>query len=42
MKKSDEEKIRNTIKAKTWNEIKTYDSWQIFKIMYEFVKGFER
>ncbi|MBE9484616.1 MAG: TIGR00730 family Rossman fold protein, partial [Bacteroidetes bacterium] len=39
MKKSDEEKIRKAIKAKTWNEIKTYDSWQIFKIMSEFVQG---
>jgi len=42
MKKSDEDKIRKAIKAKTWNEIKTYDSWQIFKIMSEFVQGFER
>ncbi len=42
MKKSDEEKIRKAIKTKTWNEIKTYDSWQIFKIMSEFVQGFER
>ena len=42
MKKSEEEKIRKAIKAKTWNEVKTYDSWQIFKIMAEFVQGFER
>jgi uncharacterized protein (TIGR00730 family) len=42
MKKSDEEKIRKAIKARDWNEIKTYDSWQIFKIMSEFVQGFER
>lgn len=42
MKKSDEDKIRKAIKAKTWNEIKTYDSWQIFKIMSEFVQGFEK
>jgi uncharacterized protein (TIGR00730 family) len=42
MKKSEEEKIRKAIKGKTWNEIKTYDSWQIFKIMSEFVQGFER
>ncbi|MBT8260383.1 MAG: TIGR00730 family Rossman fold protein [Flavobacteriaceae bacterium] len=26
---------------KGWNEIKTNDSWAIFKIMGEFVKGFE-
>jgi len=42
MKKSDEEKIRKAIKAKNWNQVKTYDSWQIFKIMSEFVQGFER
>ena len=27
---------------KGWNEIKTNDSWAIFKIMGEFVSGFER
>ena len=42
MKQSDEEKIRKAIKAKNWNQIKTYDSWQIFKIMAEFVQGFEK
>ena len=42
MKQSEEEKIRKAIKARNWNEIKTYDSWQIFKIMAEFVQGFER
>lgn len=31
------EKIR-----KDWNEIKTNDSWAIFKIMSEFVEGYER
>lgn len=29
-------------KHKGWNEIKTNDSWSIFKIMGEFVNGFER
>lgn len=29
-------------KAKDWNEIKTSDSWKIFKIMSEFVEGFEK
>ena len=42
MKKSEEDKIRKAIKARNWNEVKTYDSWQIFKIMAEFVQGFER
>ena len=27
---------------KDWNEIKSHDSWEIFKIMGEFVEGFER
>ena len=27
---------------KSWNEIKTNDSWAIFKVMGEFVTGFER
>ena len=27
---------------KSWNEIKTNDSWAIFKIMGEFVDGFEK
>lgn len=27
---------------KRWNEIKTHDSWAIFKIMGEFVYGFEK
>jgi len=42
MKKSEEDKIRKAIKTRNWNEVKTYDSWQIFKIMAEFVQGFER
>ena len=29
-------------KHKRWNEIKTNDSWAIFKIMGEFVNGFEK
>jgi uncharacterized protein (TIGR00730 family) len=39
---SDDEKIRRAFKRKSWNEIKIYDSWQIFKIMSEFVDGFEK
>lgn len=37
-----EEKIRKAFEEKDWNEIKTSDSWQIFKIMSEFVEGFEK
>ncbi|MFT4603178.1 MAG: hypothetical protein ACI857_003365, partial [Arenicella sp.] len=27
---------------KDWNEIKTNDSWAIFKIMAEFVEGYDK
>ena len=33
--------IHDRLKQKTWNEIRTNDSWAIFKIMSEFVNGFE-
>ncbi len=39
---NEDRKIREKFKQKTWNEIKTNDSWAIFKIMSEFVEGFER
>lgn len=39
--KSDE-RIRRALADKDWNEIKATDSWQIFKIMAEFVTGFEK
>ena len=35
-------KIREKLKQKTWNEIKTNDSWAIFKVMSEFVEGYEK
>ena len=38
----DEEKIRRAFTEKDWQEIKTQDTWQIFKIMAEFVDGFEK
>ena len=34
-------KIEKAFENKNWNEIKTNDSWQIFKIMAEFVQAFE-
>ncbi len=37
----EDRKIRRALKQKSWNAIKTSDSWQIFKIMSEFVEGFE-
>ena len=37
-----DEQIRNAFDNKDWQEIKVTDSWQIFKIMAEFVEGFEK
>ncbi len=33
--------IRDKLKQKTWSEIRSNDSWAIFKIMAEFVNGYE-
>jgi len=37
-----DENIRKAFENKNWHEIKVADSWQIFKIMAEFVDGFEK
>lgn len=42
MSPNEEKKIREKLKQKTWNEIKTNDSWAIFKVMSEFVDGYEK
>ena len=39
---NDDRKIKEKLQPKTWNEIKTNDSWAIFKIMAEFVDGYEK
>jgi uncharacterized protein (TIGR00730 family) len=39
---SSEEKIIDAFKKKDWQEIQTADSWNIFKIMSEFVEGYEK
>lgn len=38
----EEERIRKAFKDKDWAEIKSSDSWVIFKVMSEFVEGFEK
>lgn len=38
----DEAKIRKAFIDKDWQEVKAQDTWQIFKIMAEFVEGFEK
>ena len=35
-------KIIKAFEERNWNEIKTSDSWVIFKVMAEFVEGFEK
>lgn len=37
-----DDQIRDAFDNKNWQEIKVTDSWQIFKIMAEFVDGFEK
>lgn len=39
---NEEERIRKAFQPKDWSEIKVKDSWQIFKIMAEFVDAFEK
>jgi len=39
---SSEELIKNAFKKKDWAEIQISDSWRIFKIVSEFVEGFEK
>jgi uncharacterized protein (TIGR00730 family) len=38
---NEDDKIQDKLTQKTWNEIRTNDSWAIFKIMSEFVNGYE-
>jgi uncharacterized protein (TIGR00730 family) len=35
-------RIAGKFKPRSWNEIRSNDSWSIFKIMGEFVEGYER
>ena len=39
---SNEEKVIKAFEEKDWNEIQASDSWRIFKIISEFVEGFEK
>ncbi|MEO8146650.1 MAG: TIGR00730 family Rossman fold protein [Bacteroidia bacterium] len=39
---SDEERIRKAFAEKNWQAIKTDNTWAVFKIMAEFVEGFEK
>ena len=37
-----DQKIQSSFKEKTWDETITKDSWMVFKIMSEFVDGYEK
>jgi uncharacterized protein (TIGR00730 family) len=37
-----EEKIRRAFKERDWSDIRSEDSWAIFKVMSEFVEGYEK
>ena len=39
---AEEERIKKAFQERDWNEIKSANSWIIFKIMAEFVEGFEK
>jgi uncharacterized protein (TIGR00730 family) len=39
---NEEERIRVAFEDRNWNEIKTADSWVIFKVLAEFVEGFDK
>ncbi|MBK7269366.1 MAG: TIGR00730 family Rossman fold protein [Flavobacteriales bacterium] len=41
VREESERRIRKAFKRKGWSEVKANDSWAIFKIMSEFVEGFE-
>jgi len=38
----EDDRIRKAFEERDWNEIKSADSWAIFKVMSEFVEGFEK
>ena len=42
IKGNPEDKIFDAFSEKDWNDIKSNDSWEIFKMMGEFVSGFEK
>ncbi len=37
-----DQKVKNSFDEKTWDETITKDSWMVFKVMSEFVDGYER
>ena len=40
--KPSDDRIKRAFEGKNWNEIKSNDSWGTFKVMAEFVKGYDK
>lgn len=38
----EERRIKNAFRKKNWNEVKTSNSWSIFRVIAEFVQGYEK
>ena len=39
---SEEKRLQESFRQKTWDETVTKDSWMVFKVMSEFVDGYEK
>lgn len=39
---TDDTRLHNSLRQKTWDETVTKDSWMVFKVMAEFVDGYEK
>ncbi|MFP4019512.1 MAG: hypothetical protein ACLFUH_09705, partial [Bacteroidales bacterium] len=39
---SNDDRIKSAFQQKNWNEIQTSDTWSIFRILSEFVQGFNK
>ncbi|MDA3882570.1 MAG: TIGR00730 family Rossman fold protein [Bacteroidales bacterium] len=42
MEKNNEDLLKEAFKTKDWQEIKSNDSWSTFKIIAEFIQGFDK
>ena len=38
----EDDKVAKAFRDKDWNEIKTDNAWNVFKIIAEFVEGYEK
>ncbi|MFO8235347.1 MAG: TIGR00730 family Rossman fold protein [Bacteroidales bacterium] len=39
---NNDDKIKHAFQQKNWNEVQTSDTWSIFRILSEFVQGFDK